>query len=348
MYGTGYIKLMPEAVTDLYSEVKYTRLVLLNSEYLTIETSKDDAALVTAYIIEYRVLEDEIEVTYRETTALQEDETWLVTMEVSRDRLNDQWDTISSEPWLYTFPPIIHWKNMPTINSIYGSSELDDIAVLQDKYNFVASNIVKMVRLQAHKQLWQRGQFADTTNGTKPLEIGPDKIVKLVGDGAEIGAVDLNTDITGSREFMNDLRRDLYDVMRVVDISTIKDKLGQLTNYSARLLYSDMLTKIQTKRMLFGEMLEELNRRLLVLSGKSGEESRPGEVIWQDPLPTNRVEDVQVDMQLISAGIVSKQAIAEKYGLDWETEQERMAEEKGTGDREVGAAILRAFPGFGA
>ncbi len=119
------------------------------------------------------------------------------------------------------------------------------------------------------------------------------------------------------------------------------DKLGALTNFGLRVLASDSLDKCNTKRMFFGEMLTELSRRLLVLAGI---QAVPCDIVWGDPLPRNKAEDIQADLELLAAGVVSKQTLSEKYGYDWEAEQERITEEKTTGDNAIGAALLRSFP----
>ena len=354
VYGTGYIKIAPDGKLDPYTNALYPRLIVLNPEFMTIEVDEQDSSEIEAYIIKYTISEEDGATVYRETTrrANEDDagdteeyqaDTWVVVFEKQRDMVSGvNWETISKTGWPYDFPPIINWKNQPSLNNVYGSSDLDDILLLQDKNNFVLSNLQKMVRLQAHKQMWGRG-----IGDKDQLNVGPDQLIKLSGQDAELGFLDLTADITGSLAYAQDLRQMLFDITREVDISSITDKLGALTNFGLRVLYSDSLAKVDIKRMLFGEMLEELNRRLLVLAGNEGEASRPGEVVWHDPLPSNRSEDIQADAELLANGLVSKQTLSEKYGYDWEAEQERIAGEKGSQDNAIGAALLRSFPGIG-
>jgi hypothetical protein len=198
------------------------------------------------------------------------------------------------------------------------------------------------VRLQQHKQPWGRGIGKDDV-----LDVGPDTLIKLRGENAQIGVMDFQTDIAGSLLFSKDLRQTLFDVAREVDITSITDKLGALTNFGLRVLYTDALGKCDTKRMLFGEALLELNRRLLVLAGYEGELSRPGEIKWHDPLPVNVIEKFQAQSEELANGTVDKQTIAEENGRDWETIQTRLNDEKAAGDNAIGAALMRSFPGIG-
>jgi uncharacterized protein affecting Mg2+/Co2+ transport len=350
VYGTGYIKIKPDGLTDPYTEETYPRLIALNPEYLTIETDPQDQERVIAYIVQYKVGN----IVYRETTRLanrndfflDEDgnsqpvptETWVIVNEVSIDD-GHSWITKDMQNFPYPFPNIIHWKNLPSLNSIYGSSDIDDVLGMQDKSNFVNSNIQKQVRLQSHKQPWGRG-----VTKADNLNVGADSMIQLNGANAEIGVMDFQTDISGSLQFERDLRQSLFDVAREVDITSITDKIGALTNFGLRVLYSDSLAKNDTKRQLIGEALLELNRRLLVMKGYEGEDTRPGEIKWKDPLPVNILEKLQAQTAELDNGTVDKQTIAEENNRDWKVVKERLQEEKVAGDGLIGSAIMRAFP----
>lgn len=358
VYGTGYIKIIPNGEVDPYTNEQYPRLVVLNPEYLRINTDTEDMGKIESYVVEYSVSDEFGQTTYRETTRRAKEtdssiddagnvtpipsDTWIIVYEKKSDQISNRWETWKPTlQWPYNFPPIIHWQNQPNISDVYGVSDMRDVKKLQDKLNFSYSNTQKIVRLQANKQLWARGMSAEQ------ITVGIDKIIKLVGPDSDVGVLDTSADIPGTLSYSLALRQTIADIMREVDITSITDKLGALTNFGLRVLYSDSLAKNDLKRMLLGEMLEELNRRLLVLAGNEGEASRPGEVVWHDPLPSNRVEDIAADAVLLSNGLVSKQTLSEKYGYDWEAEQERIAGEKGSQDNAIGAALLRSFPGIG-
>jgi hypothetical protein len=243
--------------------------------------------------------------------------------------------------WPYDFPDILHWKNLPSLGSVYGSSDIDDLINIQNKSNATVSYIQKQVRLQSYKQPWGKGL------GDQKIEGGPDTFIGLKGESAQLGVIDYQTDITGSLAFDKTLRQSLFDLAREVDINSQADKLGAITNFGLRILYSDSLSKCDTKRLLLGEALLELVRRLLVLNGWEGEDSRPGEIKWHDPLPVNVIEKFQAQAEELAMGTVDKQTIAEENGRDWPTIQERLANEKTQGDGAIGAALLKAFPPVG-
>jgi hypothetical protein len=353
VFGTGYFKIKPDGLTDPYTGESYPRLIALNPEYLTINTDPQDQERVISYVIQYNIGDT----SYRETTRLvgpgdvainedgdeyQLDEThWLIINETMTQG-SAKWELTNKQEWPYNFPDIVHWKNLPSLGNVYGSSDVDDIMGMQDKQNATISYIQKQVRMQQHKQPWGRGIGKDDV-----LDVGPDSLIKLRGENAEIGVMDFQTDISGSLLFAKDLRQSIFDVAREVDITSITDKLGALTNFGLRVLYTDALGKCDTKRMLFGEALLEVNRRLLVLNGMEGEASRPGEVKWHDPLPVNVIEKFQGQAEELAMGTVDKQTIAEENGRDWETITTRLQDEKASGDNAIGAALMKAFPGIG-
>jgi hypothetical protein len=116
--------------------------------------------------------------------------------------------------------------------------------------------------------------------------------------------------------------------------------LGALTNFGLRVLFYDSIAKLNTKQELYGEALQELNHRLLVVGEKSPTDG--GAVVWPDTLPENETEEVQGLQFDLGAGIVSKQTAARDRGYDWEVEQERMDEER-AGEGSLGELFLRQF-----
>lgn len=349
VYGTGYFKIIPDGRTDPYTGTQYPRLVALLPEHIKIYTNPQDVEDVLSYVIQYAIGDTEyLEVTrhakatdFETPPASDQPQTWIIENLHRSNQTGGKWVTDNKQDWPYDFPNIVHWKNLPSINSVYGSSGIDDILGIQDKSNATVSYIQKQVRLQQHKQPWGRG-----INKDDQLDVGPDSLIKMTGESAELGILDFQTDITGSLLFSRDLRQSLFDIAREVDISSITDKLGTLTNFGLRVLYSDSLSKTDTKRELLGEALTELNRRLLVLAGFEGEDSRPGSIAWADPLPTNIVEDMQADQMALGMGIVDPQTVYERYaaryGQEWTEIEARMKARKAGADSDnLGALLLK-------
>jgi hypothetical protein len=243
---------------------------------------------------------------------LAETERWTITDYLS---INGVWEMWGEEEWPFPFCPILHWQNLPTIDGPCGEPDItQDVVDLQDRYNMLASNMSKVLRLTAHPQKVLKNGDLGTS-----VDLGPDKIVKISGD---------NTDLYP-----------LFDITRTVDIDSVSDKLGALTNFGLRVLYQDNSAKMHTKQELFGDMLEELVRRLQILAGMT---TIKAEAKFKDFIPENPAELAQLYQGELAMGVVDKQTVSKKLGYDWDQVQERMSQEQAAGDN-VGAALLRAF-----
>jgi hypothetical protein len=222
---------------------------------------------------------------------------------------------------------------VPAPGSVNGTSDLADIIGIQDRINFVSSNISKIIRYHAHPKTWGKG-----INLGPKVSWGGDEMITVTGDG-QIANLEMQSDLTSSQGYLMSLRQSLFDISRTVDISSMADKLGALTNFGLRVLYTDSLAKLHTKQALMGEALEATNQRMLFLAGLVDD---PGKVVWPDNMPRNTIEDLQGDQLELGTGTVSKETIASENGRDWEQEQERMGNEKATTGN-IGAEFIRQF-----
>ena len=319
VYGDGYIKIIVDALNNPIdnSEDVYPRLQALYPRIVRMRTNPQDMDEVIEYIIEYAVDVAGKETAYRENTIQQQDGTWVIENWVKEG--SAQWVLVSSVAWGYDFPPIIHWKNLPSLNSIYGDSDIDDVINIQDKSNFTVSNTGKIIKYHASPTTILTGVNASEV---KPVDNSPDKLYAIPNENAKVQNLELESDLQSSRLFALDLRQSIFDVAREVDLQSMKDKVGDITNFGLRVMYTDATDKNDTKRQLYGEAFKEVNRRLLVLSGYNGEQSDPGSIQWGDPLPVNISEEMNADKIALDMHIVTEDILAQKYadrwGMDWE------------------------------
>ena len=339
--GTGYFKIIPNGITTRDGR-PLPRIVAIDPTLIRIITAPDDMGYVKGYVIEYEIpttVNGIVQTLYkREVTERNETGAWEV---VQYEKVGDrgQWVETDRAVWGWAFPPILHWQNNPNPSSVYGEPDItDSVLILQDKINFVASNIAKIIRNQAHQRIW--GKNIGTT---EKVDWGVDQMFKFSGDGvgdAGIGAIDANGDLSASQQFLRLLRQFAFDMTRTVDIDSLQDKLGSLTNFGLRVLYQDCLAKLETKRGLFGDALEEMNYRLLAIANMAAEDG--GEVVFPEALPQSETEEAAAITSDIANGLVSRQTASEKRGYVWADEQERIQAEAAATDN-IGAALLQAF-----
>lgn len=345
VFGTHYIRTDPLAILDPYTENLYTGLTVIDPSLMSIETEPNNVKRVIKYVMQYKTGDALYREEYVPSAKNAEVEGATPSWEVNYyEARGAGWKLVKTVSWNYPFPPIIHGKNLPSVHSVYGTSDIDDIIGIQDASNFIASNIRKIIRNQAHKRTWGKGFTKES------LEMGSDDMPIISNPDAQINTLDETADLGASENHFASMRQAIFDIARVVDITSIKDKVGALTNFGLRVLYSDALSKNATKRLLYGEALTELNRRLLVIEGFTGEESRPPEIVWGPDLPQDEADDARLISQDLADGIVSKETASVKRGYKWVTddngegEQGKIAQEganNSTRTNEALASFLR-------
>ncbi len=358
--GTWYMKILPEAIEK--DGTMYPRLVLLNPLLMSIVTDPMDIDHVLAYIWEMKLPNEDVtvrEVTRRadedgevvkNTFGLEEPapaDTWIVEKWESGGR-SSTWKLLSSTPWPYPFPPIMHCQNLPSLDSPYGLDGFNGSLDVQDKHNFVESNILKIIRYHAHPKTWGRGIPSGTN--TDKVSWGSDEMIKFSSETAQVANLEMQSDLGSSRNVAQDLKQAIFELARVVDIASLKDKIGALTNFGLRVLYGDALSKNATRRELYGDALMELNRRMFLIAGAP---DGSNEAVWGSDMPADEKEDAALILQDLAAGILSKETAATKRGYVWKTsedgsitgEQDKIANEKTADDNNTNLALANLFAG---
>jgi hypothetical protein len=370
VYGTPYFKVCPDEMIDPYTDKIYPRLVALDPEIVRINPSQEDVSEVESYVIEYSTKHKDAsgkisEVGHREITRHAKDgeeyekedktveiltsDSWVVEEYELSVLYGNKWTLVSTTPWEYNFPPIIHQKNLPSLRSCYGDSDFDDVINVQDRNNFVISNTSKIVKFFANPITFIFGTSAKTMKENK-LDSPVGALYAIPDKDAKAMNLEMSSDLSSSRDLSQDLKAAVYEISREVSTDSIGDKLGQLTNFGLRVLYTDALDKTDTQRQLYGDALKELNRRLLVLANFTGEQSNPGKITWGEALINNVVEDLTADEKALGMGIIDKETITKRYqsryGVSYEDVQKKLADEKkeaNANNSNIGAEILRRF-----
>lgn len=328
--GTCYVKILPDGAISRDGKL-IPRLVVLDPATVSMDALPEDVETIFRYTIAYTIGERAVK-----QVSEHDAETGYWTITDYESIKGGKWTVTNQQVWEYDFAPIVSWQNLPEVGSVYGRPDITaDLIDLQDKINFVSSNTAKIIKYHAYPKTWARG-----FQNTGKIAWGVDEMVTTSDPNAMIQNLEMQSDLSSSLSFIRYLRQAMFDVARSVDIDSLADKLGSLTNFGLRVLYQDALSKLEEKRGLYGEGIVEINRRLLELAGAPDTDG--GEVEWPDLLPANESEVAQAIKTDLELGLVSKQTAAGMRGYSWADEEERMAGEKVASDN-VGAALLRAF-----
>jgi hypothetical protein len=328
MAGQAFLRIVPNRDGSF-------RLVVLDPATAYVQTAPQDCETVLLYCIEYctvsqfngrpsriyyreeikRIDPDAEQDTdgYADTNAdgIDPDNIWQI-QHWSRIGEKDNW-TAAGDPiiWNYPFPPLFGRQNLPRPNDYWGQPDITpDLIGINQALNLVQSNINRILKLYGSPILYATG----TGEGT--IDIKPGCIIKLPLSESKIVAVTLASDIANALSFAADLRSDIDEQSGVPGVATgrLKDlPRGQLSGVTIELLHSALLKKTDKKRCLYGELIIEVSKAILVLAGFSADINIS--LAWQSPLPHDDLASLQAAVLKKSIGI-SDTSIQRELGYD--------------------------------
>ena len=312
--GQPITKIMPPKDED-----GLPRIINLDPSVVTPFWAKDDIDEILWYSLYWD--ED------RRQDIINTDTGWLV-RELERGK-SRTWQLIDEMMWPFDWSPLVTWKNLPNPNEFYGVSEIDH-ADLNDKINFLASNIQRILQNHAHPKTIVLGAHTDDI---VPHQVGG--IFSINRDNVQVFNLEMQSDLMSSMGYLNELCGLFFSLGASVDITTLKDKIGQITNFALNVMFKDAVDRLWLKQALYGEALSEINARLLDIGGFPGLKTS---VVWRPAVPSDPLEEIEIVERQTDLGVISKETAARQLGIDWEAEQELLADQS-TG-QDVGTAIL--------
>jgi hypothetical protein len=249
------------------------------------------------------------------------DAAWVV-IDQRREGKRGTWDVLAVDWWSADAPPMVDRPVKRKAFGYYGDAPLRYANKLNDTYNLTMGNVGRILYWHAHPKTVftgvQKGSI-DTTSIDGAITLPKD---------ANAFNVEMQSDLSSSMNYSDKIRAAFFTKAQVVDTSNIKDKVGQMTNFGLRLTYkqmTDMGNKIrEAAGALFGDALRS------VMAANGALLAKPPAAVWEDTLPTNRLELLQgleIEQRM---GFTSKQSLAKDAGRDFELEQDQMEEEQQT------------------
>lgn len=250
------------------------------------------------------------------------------------------WELLNADDWGWPFAPIVDRPTLTVPWEYYGQPLLSDSLIdLNHAVNFIASNTARIIKFHAHPRT--------VGAGMEPADVQRTAIDGLltVPEGVQVYNLEMQSDLSSSMGMLGEVKTQFFAEMRVVDQATVKDRIGNLTNFGLRMLYNDQIQLTERLRETFGALVSEVVYRMGVVLGLNFE--RPV-AVWPEMLPTNLIERLQAQQLEADLG-TSKQTLAEERGRNWEIERERKAEEAQTAAEALTNSLIQASErgGFG-
>lgn len=305
---------------------KYPRLINMSPEYVRVVVDPEDIDEVRAYIIEYEAVDEQGRNISVRTRIARYGAVWEIVDETRRGTKESPPSSTANpetrrEVWPYDWPPMIDCQNLPLANSYYGMSDIEaDVLDLGNAINFIASNIRRIIYYHAHPKMWGSG-FT-----TSDVPSDPSTMLIFSNPQATLNNLEMTGDLSSSMAFYELLQGAFFDTARLPAVATGQlDKAGDLSGTAMQIAYRPLTSMIDQKRLTYGEMLTELNKRLLEMGGFAN--SEPIAIQWPEILPVNTLEERQVALIDQQLG-VSQDTLLWKFGYDAEQEAEKKQQEQ--------------------
>lgn len=316
--GHVFVKLIPDAREYWKRPGELLpRLVVLNPDIVTVFWDESDYERVLWYRIEYgpggrRYREDVVRNVNDDGTNAG---SWTIyTYRQVADRAG--W-VMQGEPvlWDYAWAPVHDWPNLPFANTYYGRNDFGLSGDINSGLNFLLSNMQRIIKHHANPKTIAIGVDADEIKQT-----AVNGLWAIKNPDAQVFNLEMVSDLGSSMEMSRMLRRYTFDGAREVDPSSVRDRLGDLTNFALRVLYGDTLGKVGTKRLLAEIAVTNLSRHILELGGFPANVAVNAK--WPGVLPKDEQAQAQA-LDIDRRHGLSRETYLEKRGYDATQEGQR-------------------------
>lgn len=319
MARNAFLRIVPSS--NKPNKQKTFRLVAVDPSTVFVQTAPQDCETVLLYCIQYSTTEKQngrpVEVFYREEITRidpdgnasrgepDDDDTWSIQhwTQIAQHGMQPKltgW-IAAGEPilWPYPFPPLHHCKNLPRPNEFWGRADIrTDIIGMNKSLNLDQSCIMLDEILYGQPILYANGM------GEGSLNRKPGSIIKLPLPESKITAVAIPSDIPNALKFAADLRSSIDETSSVPGVATGRISTmprGNLSGIAIELLFMSLLKSTHKKRNLYGKLIIDVSKALLVLNGMSPDIGIS--IAWQSPIPHDDLPAIQAAVLLKQVGI---------------------------------------------
>lgn len=234
--------------------------------------------------------------------------------------------------WEYPFPPIVDWQNLPNPNGYYGRNDIKGAVALNDALNFILSNAQRIIKQFAAPKTVGTGFMTDELVQT---QVGG--LYTVSNPEAKIYNLEMQSEGPLVQWMTDMILSGLWESGGMVDPATMKDRVGQLTNFGLQILFANAIQKTNKKRLLYQEAFEMIAKHCLILTNRPVPDIV--KTIWPNALPRDEQAEVQTLSQELQEGAISMETYRLRRRYDHDKENERLANE-GRQNGNIGATIL--------
>lgn len=346
IHGNVFIKFEPRGAGTTN---QYPRLILLDPANVEVQWDPNDCEKIVSFSIEYVTQNDEGRPTLEIQRITPNDDQYGVAESWTLQNYKHEmtWGdggwfpgTGGLEPvgepilWPFSWPPVEHCQNLEIPNQVWGMPDLDEttVEVIQSLQRAMSS-VNKIVRVHGSPRLFAKNVLPEQVN---EIDVSPDNIITLPSSEADLKVLEMLSNLNSSIDFTDKIREDLYEMLQVPPIALGKASTSSMSMSGASLsiLYAPILQKTDLKRISYGDMIDRVNHKLLVLMGYTDEEEYEGLVtVWPESMPGSKYLERQTLQQDRQMGL-SAYTTLQRLGYDPKLEEDRRETER-EAEREV-------------
>ncbi len=360
--GRGFMRIVPskDNPRNPLKKKKY-RLIAPDPSIVYVETAPQDCDTVLLYCTQYSAPSKQdngrpLQVYYREEITridpdgnasrdmADDDDTWRIQhwTQVGSPGMqpkNSNW-TPAGAPyiWPYPFAPLFSCKNLPRPNKFWATPDVTaDLIGLNNALNLVMSCINRTGKILGNPLIYSVGM------GNTRIDRAPGTITNLPTLDGKIVAVNFTTDIANMLKVAADLRSSMDERSSVPGVATGRIATmprGNLSGIAIELLFMSLLKLIEKKQQLYGNLIIEVSKALLVLAGFSANIDIT--LAWQSPLPHDDLSSVQTAISKRELNI-SETTLQRELGYDPD-EEARLSDAEDARKLAKAQAMADTFP----
>lgn len=251
---------------------------------------------------------------------------------------------IEGEPWPLPNPwlqvPVFHFGNNAGVGR-FGRSELVDVIPLQDALNKAIADMLVAMEFVALPQRWATGLEVDIDEATgrpkAPFIPGADRVWTVGDPDTKFGQF-APADLAQFLEVQKGFRQEIATVSRTPIHALIPPTGNWPSGESLKTSESPFLAKIADRQIAFGDGWEDVILFALRIAGGPDAQLVTE---WKDASPRGELDALNALLLKEQLGASRRQLLGEA-GYTAE-EIDRMVEERGAEQQEMGEAMLRQF-----
>lgn len=338
--GTPFIKIVPNAA-GLSNE--FPRLVLLDPANIDVMWDPNDCTRVMKYCIEYLTENDQGEpvLQIQEIEANQDafgttqswtmqDYTQPMGFVTGVGYVPAEGERLPVGPpieWPYAWAPIESCQNVELPHEFWGLPDLDSSCIeVIESYQRAMSSLNKIVRIHASPRMYAKNVMPDQMD---EIDVSADNIITLPNMDADLSVLQTLSNLSPSIDFTDKMLADLLRMVQVpaIALGDFSSASTSISGVTLSILYAPLLQKTELKRISYGDMIERLNAKMLILMGYSPDEFESLVLVWPESMPGSSYLERQTLQQDQLMG-ASQYTIMSRLGYDPVEEETRRIEER--------------------